>query len=68
MKQAAADFDAMISQARTDQDAARKLLVMLTAGSRTLASFYRERQFLTGLGIPAHLLPDHGALGRADLS
>lgn len=68
MRQAAAELDAMICQARTDPGVARQILAMFTAGSRTLASFYRERQFLAGLGIPAHLLPDHGALGRADLS
>jgi hypothetical protein len=67
MKQAAAELDAMICQARTDPDAARQVLAMLTVGSRTLASFRREHQFLVGLGIPAQLLPDHGALGRADL-
>jgi TniQ protein len=49
MKQAAAELDAMIGQARTDPAAARQLLAMLTAGSRTVASFYRERQYLAGL-------------------
>jgi len=67
MKQAAAELDAMIGRARTDPDAARQVLAMLTAGRRTLASFYRERQFLIALGIPARLLPDHGTLGRTDL-
>jgi hypothetical protein len=67
MKQAAAELDAMIGQARTDPDAARQILAMLTVGCRTLAGFYRERQFLAGLGIPAQLLPDHRALGRTDL-
>jgi hypothetical protein len=67
MKQAAAELDAMICQARTDPGVARQVLAMLTVGSRTLASFYREHQFLAGLGIPAHLLPDHRALGRTDL-
>ncbi|HEV8277118.1 MAG TPA: hypothetical protein VGQ26_15700, partial [Streptosporangiaceae bacterium] len=38
----------------------------LAAGD-VVASFYRERQFLAGLGIPVQLLPDHGALGRTDL-
>ncbi len=66
-KQAAAELDAMIGRARTDPDTARQVLAMLTAGCRTAASFYRERQFLAGLGIPAHLLPDHRALGRTDL-
>lgn len=40
---------------------------MLTAGCRTIAGFYRERQYLIGLGIPDGLLPDHRALGRMDL-
>jgi hypothetical protein len=66
-KQAAAELDAMISQARTDPDTARRVLVMLTADSRTIARFYRERQYLTGLGIPDEHLPDHHALGRTDL-
>ena len=66
-KQAAAELDAMISQARTDPDTARRVLVMLTAGSRTIARFYRERTYLTGLGIPGEHLPDHHALGRTDL-
>lgn len=67
IKQAAAELDAVIGQARTDPGAARQVLAMLTAGCRTLAGFYRERQFLIGLGIPAQLLPDHGTLGRTDL-
>jgi hypothetical protein len=66
-KQAAAELDAMISQARTDPDTARRVLVMLTVGSRTIAAFYRERKYLTGLGIPDEHLPDHHALGRTDL-
>jgi hypothetical protein len=40
---------------------------MLTAASRTVAGFFRERQYLIGLGIPAQLLPDHGGLGRTSL-
>jgi hypothetical protein len=67
MKQAAAELDAMIGRARTDPGAARQILAILTIGSRTVASFYRERQFLAGLGIPLQLLPDHRALGRTDL-
>ena len=66
-QQAAAELDAMIGRARTDPGAARQVLAMLTVGSRTVANFYRERQFLAGLGIPVQLLPDHGALGRTDL-
>jgi len=67
-KQAVAELDAMISQARTDPDTARQVLVTLTAASRTFAGFYRERQYLIGLGIPDEHLPGHGALGRTDLS
>jgi len=66
-KQARAELDAMIGRARTDPDTAGRLLAMFTAGSRTLASFYRERQYLIGLGIPEGLLPDHCGLGRTDL-
>ena len=66
-KQAAAGLDAMIGQARTDPDTARRVLVMFTAGSRTFAGFYRERRYLIGLGIPDEQLPDHRALGRTDL-
>ena len=46
---------------------ARRVLVMFTTGSRTLAGFYRERQYLLSLGIPDEHLPDHHALGRTDL-
>jgi len=67
-KQAAAELEAMISQARTDPDTARRVLAMFTAGSRTFAGFYRERRYLAGLGIPYEYLPDHRALGRTDLS
>jgi len=66
-KQAEAELDAMIGQARTDPQAARRLLVMFTAGSRTFAGFYREREYLVSLGIPDKKLPDHYALGRTDL-
>jgi hypothetical protein len=67
MKQAAAELDAMIGRARTYPGPAWQVLAVLTVGSRTLASFYRERQFFASLGIPAQLLPDHGALRRTDL-
>ena len=66
-KQAAAEIDAMTGQARTDPEAARGVLVMFTAGCRTAADFYRERQYLVGLGIPEELLPEHRAAGRTDL-
>jgi hypothetical protein len=58
-KQARAELDAMISRARTDPDTARRLTEMFTVGSRTIAGFYRERQYLICLGIPDGLLPDH---------
>ena len=57
----------MTGQARTDPEAARGVLVMFTAGCRTAADFYRERQYLVGLGIPEELLPEHRAAGRTDL-
>ena len=66
-RQIVAEFDAMIVRARTDADTARRFLTMLTVGCRTIAGFYRERQYLIGLGIPDGLLPDHRALGRTDL-
>lgn len=40
---------------------------MFTTGCRTVASFYRERHYLTILGIPPELPPDHWALKRTDL-
>ncbi len=66
-KQAEAELDAMIGQASTDPGAARRVLEMFTVGSRTVADFYRQRQFLIYLGIPDEQLPDHWALGRTDL-
>lgn len=66
-KQARAELDAMIGRARADPDTAKRVLAMFTIGTRTFAGFYRERQYLIGLGIPEGLLPDHRALGRTDL-
>jgi hypothetical protein len=66
-KQARAECEAMISRAQDDPAAARRLLEMLTIGCRTIADFYRERQYLVGRGIPWELLPGHQELGRADL-
>jgi hypothetical protein len=57
----------MIDRARDHAGTARRLVEMFTVGSRTIASFYRERQYLIGLGIPDGLLADHRALGRTDL-
>jgi len=66
-KQALAELEAMITRARDDPGTARRLLEMLTIGSRTVAAFYRERQFLVRRGIPYTMLPDHRELGRKDL-
>jgi hypothetical protein len=57
----------MIGQTRTGPAAAQQMLVMFTAGSSTVVSFYWERQYLTGLDTPVQLLPNHGALGRTGL-
>lgn len=66
-RQARAKREAVIDRARYDPVTARRLLEMLTVGCRTVAGFYRERQYLVGRGIPWDLLPDHRALGRTDL-
>jgi len=53
-----AEFDLAAGLARSgDADAARKLLTWYTLGCRTSESFSGARRFLTGLGIPEHLLP-----------
>ena len=57
----------MIDRARDHAGTARRFLEMFTVGSRTIATFYCERQYLIGLGIPDGPLPDHRALGRTDL-
>jgi TniQ len=67
LKQARAELHAVFIRARHDPATARRVLEMFTVGSRTVASFYRERHYLTMLGIPAELLPDHWELGRTDL-
>lgn len=55
-----AEFNAAAGLARSgDADAARKLLTWYTLGCRTSESFSGARRFLTGLGIPGHLLPTH---------
>jgi hypothetical protein len=41
------------------QDAARRVLAMVTVGSHTFASLYHQRQDLIGLGIPEGQLSDH---------
>ena len=50
--------------ARTDRDAARKLLALLTIGCR----YEEERSYLFGIGIPAGFLPTARELGRDDLT
>ena len=63
-----AEFDATARLACSDDaDAARKLLTWYTLGCRTDASIDRARSFLTGLGIPGHLLPDHQERGLSGL-
>jgi hypothetical protein len=63
-----AEVDAAIAQARTDRDAARQLLTMLTIGCRTLDRYEEERAYLFGIGIPAGFLPSARELGRVDLT
>ena len=67
LKQVRAELHAVFARARHDPGTARRVLEIFTAGSRTGAGFYRERHYLTMLGIPEELLPDHWALGRTDL-
>ncbi len=57
-----------VTLARTDRDAARQLLVLLTIGCRTLDRFEEERSYLSGIGIPARFLPGARELGRGDLA
>jgi hypothetical protein len=63
-----AEVDAAIAQARTDRDAARQLLTMLTIGCRTLDRYEEERAHLFGIGIPAGFLPSARELGRVELT
>jgi hypothetical protein len=44
-----------------------ELTALAPDSSGTFAGFYRERQYLIGLGIPDEHLPDYRALGRTDL-
>ncbi|MEU6012002.1 TniQ family protein [Streptomyces sp. NPDC047453] len=57
-----------LALARTDRDAARQLLVLLTLGCRTLDRFEEERACLFGVGVPADFLPSARELGRTDLA
>jgi hypothetical protein len=67
LKQARAELREVFMRARYDPATARRVLEMFTVGCFTVTSFYRERHYLTMLGIPEELLPDHWALGRTDL-
>jgi hypothetical protein len=60
-------MEAAIEQARTDHDAARQLLSLLTFGCRTLDRFEEQRAYLFGIGIPAEFLPGAREFGRDDL-
>jgi hypothetical protein len=66
-QEAMAEISAAVMLARTDRDAARQLLVLLTLGCRTLDRFEEERAYLFGIGIPAGFLPSARELGRGDL-
>src|SRR6266536_6283703 len=67
-QEALAEISAAVTAARTDCDAARQLLVLLTLGCRTLDRFEEERAYLFGIGIPAEFLPSARDLGRTDLA
>jgi hypothetical protein len=55
---------AALDQARTDPDAARQLLGLLTLGSRRREVHEREIAFLHDNGVPAGFLPDAAELDR----
>ena len=57
-----------ITLARTDRDAARRVLALFTIGCRTLGRFEEERAYLSGIGIPGDFLPSARELGRTDLA
>jgi hypothetical protein len=63
-----AEMEAALDLARTDRDAARQLLILLTLGCRTLDRFEEERAFLFGVGVPAEFIPSARDLGRVDLA
>ena len=63
-----AEISVAVMLARTDRDAARQLLVLLTLGCRTLDRFEEERAYLFGIGIPAGFLPSARELGHGDLT
>lgn len=61
-------MEAALALARTDRDAARQLLGLLTLGCRALGRFEEQRAFLFGVGVPADFLPSARELGRTDLA
>ncbi|MGY0063749.1 TniQ family protein [Streptomyces sp. LZ34] len=61
-------IETALALARTDRDAARQLLILLTLGCRTINRFEEERAFLFGAGVPADFLPSARELGRIDLT
>jgi hypothetical protein len=63
-----AEVNEAVALARTDRDAARQLLVLLTIGCRTLDRYEEERSYLFGIGIPGGFLPAARELGRDDLT
>ncbi len=67
-QEAIAEVNAAVTLARTDRDAARQLLALLTIGCPTLDRFEEERAYLFGIGIPAEFLPSARDLGRTDLA
>jgi hypothetical protein len=67
-QEAMAEISAAVMLARTDRDAARQRLVLLTLGCRTLDRFEEERAYLFGIGIPAGFLPSARELGHGDLT
>jgi hypothetical protein len=56
--------EAALDQARTETDAARPLLGLLTMGSRRRDAWEREIAFLQDNGVPAGFLPDAAELER----
>jgi hypothetical protein len=63
-----AALEGAVELARTDRDAVRQLLALLTIGCRTLDRFEEERSYLFGIGIPAEFLPGAREIGRDDLA
>ncbi|WP_308294023.1 TniQ family protein [Streptomyces sp. UNOC14_S4] len=60
-------WETVLAPARTDRDAARRLLSLLTQNS-PLRWFEEERAFLIDAGVPANFLPTARELGRTTLA